>query len=70
MNAHHTPERERPTWARTIHDLGDDLNWAISGWCDFPRPVRRCTAAVVAAAGSQLVGVNDLVASLAQVIVD
>lgn len=62
--------RERPTWARVIHDLGDDLNWAISGWCDFPRPVRRVTAVVFAAAGGQFFGVNDLVASLVQTLAE
>jgi len=70
MNGHPKPERDRPAWARTIHDLGDDLNWAVSGWCDFPRPVRRCTAAVVAAAGGHLVGVNEFVASVARTIAE
>lgn len=56
--------RARPAWACRIHDLGDDLRWALGAWCDFPRPVRRITAAAITAAGAQLTGADDAIVSL------
>lgn len=44
--------RRRPRSARAVHNLGDDLRWAISAWCDVPRPARRLTAGIVTAAAA------------------
>lgn len=52
-------QRQRPRWARAIHYLGEDLRWALSAWCDFPRPVTRLTAAAVSAFGAFAFGLDD-----------
>jgi len=57
-------DRARPRWARVVHDLGDDVNWAMSAWCDFPRPIRRATAVLVTAVGGRIVGADEAIASL------
>lgn len=62
--------RTRPRWARCIHDFGDDLRWACSGWCGFPRPVRRGAAAVLTAAGGWVVGADDLIAGVVDAMVN
>lgn len=72
---HHFPrpqadERSRPGWARVLHNFGDDLRWMCSGWTDFPRPVRRFTAAICTAAGGRLLGTDDAVASIIQTIAE
>ena len=46
MNQRTSTERQRPRWACFVHNLGDDLRWALSAWCDFPRPVRRVSTAL------------------------
>lgn len=63
-------ERQRPRWARRIHYLGADLQWALSAWCDFPRPIRRGTAATVAALGGHVVGIDDTIISVVNALVD
>jgi len=60
--------RARPRWARVVHNFGDDLRWACSGWCGFPRPVRRTFAAMVTAAGGWLVGADELIAGIVTVL--
>ena len=62
--------RARPRWARVIHNLGSDLNWAISGWCNFPRPVRRATAAAVTTAAAILFDADDVVRTAVDVLAD
>jgi hypothetical protein len=56
--------RIRPRWARVLHNLGDDLRWALSAWCDFPRSVGRVAATVLTAATGWVVGADDVVAEL------
>ena len=56
--------RQRPRWARAIHNFGDDLRWAVSAWCDFPRPARRVFTATVTAVAAHTVGVGDAVATI------
>jgi hypothetical protein len=60
--------RTRPRWATCIHNFGDDLRWACSGWCGFPRPVRRSAAAVLTAASGWVVGADELIAGLVEAI--
>lgn len=62
--------RARPRWARCIHNFGDDLRWACSGWCGFPRPIRRGAAAVFTTAGGWIVGADDLIAGVVEAIVN
>ena len=64
MNEHTQTQRQRPRWARTVHNFGDDLRWAISTWCDFPRPARRLAAAVFTTAAAHTLGAKDAVASI------
>lgn len=61
-------ERQRPAWARIVFHLGDDLRWTCSGWTDFPRPVRRLTAAVISTAVAYVLDVDDTVQALLSVI--
>lgn len=65
-----TVERTRPKWARRIHDLGDDLSWALSAWCHFPRPVRRMTAVAATSIGGWFIGADDAIASITRVILE
>ena len=65
-----TSDRARPRWACAIHDLGDDLRWALAAWCDFPRPIRRVSAAVIATIGGRLLGAGELVSALTRVIAE
>lgn len=58
--------RRRPRWACRIHDLGDDLRWALGAWCDFPRPLRRAFAASIALAGGRMAGVDEFVGVITQ----
>ena len=60
--------RLRPRWARCIFHLGDDLRWAMSGWADFPRPVRRLTAATVSTVAAYLLDVDVALEALLSVI--
>ena len=53
-----------------IHNLGDDLTWALSAWCNFPRPVRRITAIVTTSVGGWIVGADDAIGSIAQVLIE
>lgn len=65
MNSEHTPiERQRPRWACCIHNFGDDLHWAISAWCDFPRPARRFAAAITTTVTAHAFGAQDAVSSI------
>ena len=59
-----TTTRTRPRWARVIHNFGDDLRWAVSAWCDFPRPARRVAAAVCTTAAAHTFGARDAVDSI------
>ena len=64
MPEHSPPKRQRPKWACVIHDLGDDLGWAISAWCDFPRPARRFGAAIATAITAHAFGAPEVVDSI------
>lgn len=71
QSEHLTPNgRARPRWACRIHDLGDDLHWSISAWCDFPRPVRRATAAAITAVGARVTGADDAIISIVTTIAE
>ena len=63
-----TTERTRPRWAQIIRHLGEDVTWAIEGWCGFPRACTRVFAAVVGAGAGWLVGLDDAAAQLVQLI--
>lgn len=63
-------DRERPRWARTIHNLGDDLRWALSAWCEFPRPIRRTFAACTTAIGGWAIGADDVIGTIVTTIVE
>ncbi len=63
-------ERTRPRWARCIHNLGDDLCWAVSAWCHFPRPVRRLTAVATTSIGGWLLGADDALAAVTTVLLE
>lgn len=52
--------RSRPRWARFIRHLGEDLSWAINGWTDFPRSVRRTATGVAGATAGWLMGFHDI----------
>jgi len=65
---HTQTQRTRPRWARFIHDFGDDLRWAVSAWCDFPRPARRMATAMFTTAAAHTFGVPDAVASVVSAI--
>lgn len=60
--------RPRPRWARRIFHLGDDLRWAMSGWADFPRPIRRLTVATVSTVAAYLLDVDATLEALLSVI--
>lgn len=64
-----TPERQRPRWACAVHDLGEDLRWAISAWCDFPRPARRFIAAITTTVTAHAFGAHDAVSSIVSALV-
>ena len=64
MTTEHSSPRQRPKWACRIHDLGDDLHWAVSSWCDFPRPARRFVAGVIAAVGAHGLGASEAASSV------
>ena len=57
-------QRRRPRWACVIHNFGDDLRWAVSGWSDFPRPARRFVGAMATAVAAHSFGAQDVVASI------
>jgi len=63
-------DRQRPRWACVIHDLGDDLRWALGAWCDFPRPIRRVTAVVLTAVGGHIAGADQAIESLVRTVVE
>lgn len=67
-NAQTQTPRQRPRWARVVHNFGDDLRWAISAWCDFPRPARRLTAAIFATAAAHTFGATEAVVSIISVV--
>ena len=69
MNEHTQTQRQRPRWARAVHNFGDDLRWAISTWCEFPRPARRFAAAVFSIGAAHMFGAKDAVASIISSIV-
>ena len=65
MNSEHAPiERQRPRWACCIHNFGDDLHWAISAWCNFPRPARRFAGGVVTTVAAHAFGAGELANSV------
>ncbi len=61
---HSQHERQRPHWASAIHNFGDDLRWAVSGWCDFPRPARRFVGGLTTTVAAHAFGAQDVVASI------
>ena len=64
MNQRTSTERQRPRWACFVHNLGDDLRWALSAWCDFPRPVRRVSTALFSTGAAWVLGVDDALSQL------